>query len=255
MFRAAYPTASTDAEKVAMEWVKTNFVLTGANGLGPRRLAGLWVPDNVAAYLAPMYGLDAVVAILGSAVPDPKLQPRKSASRAPTSAAPSPVSNNTSPVAQPTKRRRAESPAPASTSTPRRQTRASRAAPTSPAPVTAASPTTTATPIAADEDEDEEEVPVAPTIKEDVEEQKQLIATLKAVRDAAATQAHVVSVGVKRSIEDESEQITLNVTKPTNPAELQLQRQIATNKRVVMTPTRKAAAWGALAFSVGLGAM
>ncbi|KAF8753291.1 hypothetical protein RHS01_07150 [Rhizoctonia solani] len=39
MFRAAFPTAGDEAEKVDSNWVKTNYDLTGANGGGKLRLA------------------------------------------------------------------------------------------------------------------------------------------------------------------------------------------------------------------------
>jgi hypothetical protein len=62
MFRAAFPTFRTTEEKEEAAWIKSNFDLkpTGRDGFAERehmKLAGLWVPVQLAAYLAPSYNL------------------------------------------------------------------------------------------------------------------------------------------------------------------------------------------------------
>ncbi len=103
-------------------------------------------------------------------------------------------------------------------------------------------------------------------MNEDVAEQRLLVATLKAAQEVAASNqaAHISSVSVKRSHEDVSAaesnsttmtQLTLNLQKDeTSKGETLVERSIATNRRILLTPARKTALWGTLAFSIGLSA-
>jgi len=103
--------------------------------------------------------------------------------------------------------------------------------------------------------EDTEEVEVGPDPREDIAEQKALVATLKAAKEAAETNgSHITPVAVKRPYEEET-QLTLNIAKNAEASTLPSERPIASNRRILMTPNRKAALWGTLAFSIGLGAV
>ncbi|KAG9095241.1 hypothetical protein FRC06_009989 [Ceratobasidium sp. 370] len=78
MFRASFPSAGDEAEKIDSNWVKANYDLTGANGGGKLRLAGTWVPPALAVHLAPSYSLSQVVFPLAEAQPDATASYRKS---------------------------------------------------------------------------------------------------------------------------------------------------------------------------------
>lgn len=286
MFRAAFPGVSDEREKLEINYLKAAYEHAGANGGGKLRLAGMWVPPPAALHIATKYHLASIIAPLVAAVADNKGVYRKSQrtstenADAPSPAAPPPPYSPNGP----NKRRRGESPSePASlpalsqaTSLPvSRNTRSSasparsptRAAPAirssasptrQPAPTprqmrkSVAAPLVVQTPTIIEIDENLTEGGVtAIHAEEEIEQSKALVETLKAV--TASTSTPVVSATLKRTLNDEP-QLTLNLAKPTDVNELQLQRQIATNRRVAMTPTRKAAAWGALAFSIGLGA-
>lgn len=78
MFRAAFPTASDDAEKQESAWVKANFDLSGSNRSGKARFAGTWVSPTVALTIADSYSLREVLQPLTDAVPDPSAEYRKS---------------------------------------------------------------------------------------------------------------------------------------------------------------------------------
>jgi hypothetical protein len=84
MFRAAFPTAPEDAEKVEANWVKANFDSKGANGHSndpnkpPLRLAGTWVTTEVALAVAEAYNLEHIVRPLAEAQPDPDQEYRRS---------------------------------------------------------------------------------------------------------------------------------------------------------------------------------
>lgn len=127
------------------------------------------------------------------------------------------------------------------------------------------------TPAGSDEtavEDDAEALKVAePNMHEDIQEQKELIAKLKA--DRAAAQAKKLAataseretqestetednVASKRQREDESEGYRFNFKEPGEEVG---DRTIATNSRVRMAPERKSLAWGALAFAAGMSAM
>ncbi|OJT07457.1 hypothetical protein TRAPUB_1700 [Trametes pubescens] len=314
MFRAAYPNASEEAEKGETNWVKIAFDTAGANKSGKARFAGTWVTPDVALYLAENYGLSSIIPALAAAVPDPNTTFR----RARNAQQPTPnASPAAEPGPAPAKRHRHESPtspAPAAASTvkdtpgvppspppsrsaasppPRRSARLkSPAAPTSPAqPLVAPKTPRTRkaareampTPAGSDEtavDEDVEAAKIAePNVEEDIREQKELIAKLKADREAAKAQKQQEeeeeapspsqretekelmedeSAGVKRSREEETQELRFNF-KQAGETEDVAERAVATNSRVrVLTqlpPERKSLAWGALAFAAGMGAM
>ena len=136
------------------------------------------------------------------------------------------------------------------------------------------------TPAGSDEtavDEDVEAAKTAePNMHEDIQEQKELIAKLKAERAAAKTKkadagvapspSHRVTeemleeeegTGAKRAREEEPKQYQFDFKEPQE-GEVG-ERAIATNSRVGllgrMPPERKSLAWGALAFAAGMGAM
>jgi len=84
MIRASFPAASDDMEKSVTNWVRANYPIQGANGpvsTGTRnlRLAGTWIPANLAMYLADDYGLTEIIRPLVSAEPEPGVSYRKSA--------------------------------------------------------------------------------------------------------------------------------------------------------------------------------
>ncbi|VDB91625.1 unnamed protein product [Peniophora sp. CBMAI 1063] len=61
MFRAAFPSASSRMEEEECHWVKTAYVISGANRTGGASFAGTWVPTSVAQELAPSYRLNDVL--------------------------------------------------------------------------------------------------------------------------------------------------------------------------------------------------
>lgn len=284
MIRAAFPTLPEELEKKETTWVRTAFDCAGANGQGARRLAGVWAPLAVALYLADDYELSDIIAPLVTATPDPKNVPRRSTRSSAaaaennniTSMPPSPGKMKTPPA----KRRRAESPKsttalnaslpslsqdsrlPISTrklrdsASPGHTTRSS----TSPGrqvplrrSLRSPKPSTPTVYEVDDHDRDPEDVILSgPDPVEDIEESKAIVAAVKKAAEESVSGV-ITSVAVKRT-HDEDTQLTLNIRHP--PAEEQVvARPIATNRRITMTPARKAAAWGALAFSIGLGAM
>lgn len=122
MFRAAFPTASDESERIEANWVKANFDNTGGNRTGKARFAGTWVTADVAISLANDYSLDKIISPLTDAKPDPNTEYRKSSraqqqqtpdkeSPAPKQLpTPSPSMSMSTP--NPPKRRREASPAP-----------------------------------------------------------------------------------------------------------------------------------------------
>ncbi|KAI0685520.1 hypothetical protein BC835DRAFT_514654 [Cytidiella melzeri] len=226
MFRAAFPTATEEAERAESSWVKTRWNVSGANKQGSARFAGTWVTPDVAVELAQDYRLTPVIETLISASPDPTVVFRKSgkALQQPTPVA-SPVSaathlGDTPPV----KRRREASPATTPTRsqipvpsqpTPRRGATPQRAAATLASPRRSArlmSPVSTPAPTIVSSAKKVmstvEEVSNEATIEarqvaeqnmeEDIREQKELVSRLKAeagVKAQAALEAARVVVG------------------------------------------------------------
>ncbi|KZO91562.1 hypothetical protein CALVIDRAFT_342596 [Calocera viscosa TUFC12733] len=99
MIRAAFPAATDDMEKSVTNWVRANYPIQGANGptaAGTKnlRLAGTWIPANLAMHLAKDYDLAEIISPLVDAEPDPAVSYRKSA----RSAAASPVAGVPTPA-------------------------------------------------------------------------------------------------------------------------------------------------------------
>lgn len=78
MFRAAFPTATEEAEKAETSWVKTSYDIAGANKSGKARFAGTWVNGDVALSLADGYSLGPIVNSLVDSSPDPNYIYRRS---------------------------------------------------------------------------------------------------------------------------------------------------------------------------------
>ena len=122
MFRAAFPTASDESERIEANWVKANFDNSGGNRSSKARFAGTWVTAEVATNIANDYSLEKIIPPLTDAKPDPSTEYRKS-SRAqqqqqqtpdkdppPPKQLPTPSPSMSTP--NPPKRRREASPAP-----------------------------------------------------------------------------------------------------------------------------------------------
>ncbi|KAJ3482932.1 hypothetical protein NLI96_g6644 [Meripilus lineatus] len=115
MFRAAFPTATEEAEKAETSWVKSSYDTAGANKSGKARFAGTWVSCDVALSLADGYSLAPIVNSLVESSPDPNYVYRRS-TRAQQASPPTPISLasvTASPKEHgpnPAKRRREESP-------------------------------------------------------------------------------------------------------------------------------------------------
>jgi hypothetical protein len=121
MFRAAFPTASDESERIESSWVKTNFDNSGGNRAGKARFAGTWVTAEVAISMANDYSLEKIIPPLTDAKPDPSTEYRKSSraqqqQQTPDKEPPAPKQLPTpSPsmsTPNPPKRRREASPAP-----------------------------------------------------------------------------------------------------------------------------------------------
>jgi hypothetical protein len=78
MFRASFPTASDESERIEANWVKANFDNSGGNRPGKARFAGTWVPTDVAISIASDYSLGDIISPLLDAKPDPNTEYRKS---------------------------------------------------------------------------------------------------------------------------------------------------------------------------------
>ncbi|KAG9011109.1 hypothetical protein FRB94_009252 [Tulasnella sp. JGI-2019a] len=297
MFRACYPTANDIAEKEETAWVKSTFETQGSNGGGKLRLAGTWVPPNVAMLLAESYGLNHILPALANAAPESRSTYRKNGAQnntpskggmhgspsaaavangvvngvgaaasalIPTSLPPIPSSpaksavkkNEDSPSRQPPakKARKSASPAPASLkaltlpvrSSPRRQAKIQ------------------------EEEEEEPDVP-APNPDQDIQEAKEEVARLRVehlaaqahreVAEAEAEQAQQQTPSKKRGIEATAtppfklDMAKIQEASENAAMELIPARPIINRRRLGnLQPTQKAAAWGGLAFFIGLGA-
>ena len=121
MFRAAFPTATDESERIEANWVKANFDNTGGNRTGKARFAGTWVAADVAISIASDYSLDKIIPPLTDAKPDPNTEYRKSSraqqQQTPDKESPAPKQLPTPspsvPTPNPPKRRREASPVPA----------------------------------------------------------------------------------------------------------------------------------------------
>lgn len=261
MFKAAFPTAPEEYEKAEAAWVRANYDISGANGstgvdgLPKLRLNGTWIKAELAKYIAPAYGLESVIISLIEAQPDPKAEYRKSLKSATAS---EPVPTSVSVVAATTKetdvgtkRRRAMSPA-VTTDSKLQSTRMSpRKKTQSPAPRTG-SPNRHdggSDETAVDRDADEEPEVLGPDMNQDIQEQQDLIADLKAKREVNGVAASQNN-RKRRNEEMGTPPPSLNFTRPLEVEE----RRIVNPRRLQLQPHQKAAAWGTIAFALGLGA-
>jgi len=305
MFRASFPTAPEEAEKAESNWVKSNFDVSGANGGGKLRLAGTWVPADLALTLAQAYNIQHVVPPLiaatassadsyrkpksgvtanqsASTVDNPALHSTQTASDvSPDSTKPtstrvlrSPTPKAVTPArAQPPTKRRKESPQPTPVSpqvvvpSPAR-THATPAKQLAPASSPAKS-TPRRKPAKVAEEDIEPDVP-GPNPEDDIAEQKALIAKLKAEAAASALSAipptpnrQIVPAtpAKKRALEDQqTPKLQFDMEKIQEVEEqaasgILVERPVVENKRATQLPAgRKAAAWGTLAFAVGVAA-
>ena len=125
MFRAAFPTASDESERMEANWVKANYDSTGGNRTGKARFAGTWVTTDVAINIADEYSLGKIISPLTDAKPDPNTEYRKSSraqqqqQQTPDKVSPAPkqlpTPSPSMPAPNPPKRRREASPAPTKT--------------------------------------------------------------------------------------------------------------------------------------------
>ncbi|KAN0138953.1 hypothetical protein V8E53_003341 [Lactarius tabidus] len=121
MFRAAFPTASDESERMEANWVKANYDNTGGNRTGKARFAGTWVTTEVAIGIADEYSLGKIISPLTDAKPDPNTEYRKSSraqqqqQQTPDKVSPAPkqlpTPSPSMPAPNPPKRRREASPA------------------------------------------------------------------------------------------------------------------------------------------------
>lgn len=294
MFRATYPQASEDAEKAEINWIKNNYELGGANKTGRARFAGTWASIDVALNIADTYSISHLLPALINAVPDPAQVYSKARGKAVTQPlAPHPTPTSPPKPTGPNKRRKEGtpqpatrgSPAPASTPTrspikvtspaptPRRSTRLKSPAP-APVPLPLSPrrtpklhprvdheetqvPPTPATPDVTHTEEEEAVVAMEPNMAEDIQEQRELIAELKAQRAAAVARGEEegdTTSSLKRTIEEVEPPLTLNPKEPeTEP------RAVATNSRIRFlrnsSPQTKSVFWGVAAFAAGVGAV
>jgi len=71
MFRAAFPTASGESERIESNWVQANLT-------GEVRFTGTWVTAEVAISIANGYSLEKLNLTLTNVKPDPSTEYRKS---------------------------------------------------------------------------------------------------------------------------------------------------------------------------------
>ncbi|WVQ71670.1 hypothetical protein IAR50_001210 [Cryptococcus sp. DSM 104548] len=284
MYKVAFPTASDEDEKREMEWVKSSFDTRGTNGGRDNaavRLAGQWVSRQLAIHLAPAYRMEILINALARAVPDPNVAYRKSQRSQAASdelarqihgedgslGAPAPASapapavpslsarDNASPAAK--RRRRDGSAAP-------QQASGSASVNQSPAKTEAST--------AKAEDEDVQHISVEATttitappgeavdMNAEIEQAKQLV---KDLRDELKLRNEAGN-----SLEDQGVDIAEDVrgTKRGKDADAGVvlsggasgdNRVVRTNKRIPQNAVAEVGrkfGWGALVFSVGLGA-
>lgn len=260
MFKAAFPTAPEEHEKAEAAWVRANFDVSGANGSAgvdgvPKlRLNGTWVGAAIAQYIAPAYGLSKILVPLIEALPDPNQEYRKSSKTSPSTATQSAPSSDTTTPSAP-KRRRGSPMASATLSDKTLPVRSSpRKAGRSPAPrSTTALVRDINTPGGSDEtavevEGDDETDALVPDMAQDIQEQKALIADLKAKRDAAG--GPITPRNSRKRQDVDTPPPSFDFDKEPEIGE----RTIIQRRRVQLQANQKAAAWGTLAFAVGLGA-
>ncbi|KZT41834.1 hypothetical protein SISSUDRAFT_1059146 [Sistotremastrum suecicum HHB10207 ss-3] len=273
MFRAAFPSAPDEAEKIETNWVKQTYDTAGANGTaqngGPQRLrlAGTWLPPDVAAQLAESYAITKVLLPLAEATPDPsvgyrkhtKSTPNHSATNGQTASPPSSRRSPASPSAAPPTKRRKVSPAPAQSPPPApapMTTRARSRASKSPAPAQLTSANSSPTkprsrgPTAPPTIPEEETLQLSsPDVEADIAASQGLVEAIKATYQDAKNGVKTPVKNLKRTAEEAADKFTFQPKEPET-----VERVIVAPRRLFRAPQRQAAAWGALAFTIGLGA-
>lgn len=272
MFRAAFPGADEEHEKLEANWVKANFEAPGTNGVasGRLRLAGTWITPKAALDIAPDYHLQHIIPALISA----KLEDKDGVRRS-TKGGDSPLSAKTAVARQeppaspnaPNKRARQSSPqaapapalAPATPATrvstriksparatPPRSTRATRATPTRATPGRTTRPSVTAFSLATAED-DAPEVP-GPDPEEDIAESKALVQEIMAKHGGRTPATGNV---LKRSAAEQRASELVPALMNLDGPGLQVARPIAGNRRlnIELNPEQKALAWGGYCLS------
>ncbi|KAF7330571.1 Apses transcription [Mycena venus] len=254
------------------------------------RLAGTWVSPTIAVELGEQYLLGDLIQSVVHAKPDPTANYRRSGNKGSKDAAPTPPASTPAQPASrtlptpsstpaspnPAKRRKESSPAPApavpaTPVPPRRSTRTKSPVPKStqmPSLTSAAKSMSTkratrreevVTPggsdeTVVDEEGDVVEESVGTELREqDIAEQRDLIAELKAQRDKAQAVKHGGNLDdapakPKRAREDENQKLEFEFKEPEIG-----ERVIATNRRI--TPTQKSVVWGVVAFAFGMTAV
>ncbi|ODN84630.1 hypothetical protein L202_00537 [Cryptococcus amylolentus CBS 6039] len=288
MYKVAFPTATDEDEKREMDWVKSSFDTRGTNGGRDNsavRLAGQWVSRSLAIHLAPAYKMDTLINALARAVPDPNVAYRKSQrsqaasdeiarqsgggedgifnSPAPALApAPAPASvpslsagDNASPAAKRRRRDQGTAPQQASSSASAHQ------------PSATAEPSTTTT-----EAEDVQHISVEATttitapageavdMNAEIEQAKQLVKDLRdeiRLRNEAGNSLEDQGVDIAEDVrgtkrgKGQDEGVALSGGASGD------NRVVRTNKRIPQNAVAEVGrkfGWGALVFSVGLGA-
>jgi hypothetical protein len=291
MFRATYPQATEDAEKAEINWIKNNYELSGANKTGRARFAGTWASIDVALNIADTYSISHLLPTLINSVPDPAQIYSKSRGKSVTQPlTPQPTPPSPPKPTGPNKRRKEGTPqpttpapsrtpasieitSPAPAPTPRRSTRLKSPAPT-PVPLPLSPrrtpklqraraepevpqvPRTPATPEVTYAEEEEAVVATEPTMAEDIQEQRELIAGLKAQRAAAIARGEeqAEAASLKRTIEEVEPPLVLKPREPENEP-----RALVTNSRIRFlrnsSPQTKSVFWGVAAFAAGVGAV
>ncbi|KAF8573667.1 hypothetical protein K439DRAFT_1642799 [Ramaria rubella] len=268
MFKAAFPTAPEEHEKAEAAWVRANFDVTGANGSAgtdgvPKlRLNGTWIGSAVAQYIAPAYGLDQILTPLIEARPDPKQEYRKSSKTTPNGSTQVAPASSDGPTPSAPKRRRGSPVVMSPATLPGLSEEKALPVRTSPRKIVRQSPAPrSTTPLvqeahtpggsdetAVDADADEEADVPGPDMSQDIEDQKALIADLKAKREAAG--APTTPHNPRKRQDVDTPPLSFDFGKEQEIGE----RAIVHRRRVQLQANQKAAAWGTLAFAVGLGA-
>ena len=286
MFRATYPQASEDAEKAEIGWIKNNYELSGANKTGRARFAGTWAGIDVALNVADTYSISHLLPSLINAVPDPAqiysksrgksvTQPltpqptppsppkptgpnkrRKEGTPQPaTRASPAPVPTPPAPAPTPRRSTRLKSPAPAPVPLPLSPRRTPKLQRPRNEPIELQVPPTPRTPEVTHTEEEEAVVATEPNMADDIQEQRELIAGLKAQRAAAIARGEEqTETSLKRTIEEVEPPLLFNPKDPeVGP------RAVATNSRIRFlrnpSPQTKSVFWGVAAFAAGVGAV
>ncbi|KIM33206.1 hypothetical protein M408DRAFT_150671 [Serendipita vermifera MAFF 305830] len=272
MWKGAFPTALPSNEKEELTWVKNNFDFTLPKGVTENmRLAGTWIPTDVARFLAPSYNLTHVISILVDATPDsetmskahpsvstdgvngsahktngPNKRVRKDGPETP-SKTPTGVNGAIAQLSTPGStsktRQKTKSPAPPpSRSTPTRSVKSRKAPSPAPSAGTTGSRRSTRTSMLPqhreeneeEEGEDVEDVkPPLPDPAEDIAESQSLVQRLM-TQQKQAVEAPLASA-VKRTREESDAPLLLNLDQPSQEVTYvpPEQRALVTNRRIL----------------------